>query len=488
MLEMGILEHSTMRKELARLDIAEIFIAPLFQNWQNATNNDAANERFDALLRSLADDSGYGELRYVPIVPIGHSAAASYPWNFAAWNPQRTLAILSIHGDAPRTKLTGNGRPNSDWGDRNIDGIPGLMVMGEYEWWDDRLAPALKFRAEHPQTPLAMLAEPGNGHFNYCDELVKHIALFIRKSAEQRLPAKFSPDQPPVLKPIDPTKGWLVQRWRLNQPRTLKPAPFGKYGGDPKEAFWAFDQEMAWATQDYFANQPGKLPQSIGFVQDGKIVPQTESLEQVRLRFEPLDDGVTFNLFPTFLDSVGGGSKNLSRWAYLPVGSPLGHASGGGPIEFHKIIGPVKKTGTNAFVASLDRLNSTLDRRGLDMWLWANHPGDAKYKSIVQQVLVKIPAFTDGAEQHITFPEIPDKKAGTRSVTLAATSNSGRKVYYYVREGPWEIDGDKLKFTKIPPRARYPITVTVVAWQLGRSGEPKLQTAAPVERTFHINK
>jgi hypothetical protein len=480
MIEQGILEHAIMRRELAKLGIAEIFIAPPFETWQNATNNDAANAQFDAMLKSLAEASGYGELKFAPVIPLGHSAMASYPWNFAAWNPQRTLAILSVHGDAPQTDRVGNGRPNVDWGARNIDGIPGLMVMGEYEWWEDRLTPALKFRAEHPNAPIAMLAEPGNGHFNYSDELVKFLAMFIRKSAEARLPA--------LLKPVDPRSGWLVERWHLNQPRTVKPAPLAKYSGDPREAFWCFDKEMALATQNYFSDQPGKLPQLLGFLQDGKIVPQTDSLEQARLKFEPLADGVTFNLSPTFLDSVEGGSKNLSRWSYLPVGTSLGHANGGGAIQLHKIVGPVKQTGANTFVVSQDRLNSTTDRRGSDIWIWASHPGDAKYKSIVQQALVRVPSFNEGKEQHITFAEIPDQKAGTKSVQLKATSDSGRKVYFYIREGPAEMDGDTLRFTKIPPRAKFPVQVTVVAWQLGTASEPKLKTAMPVVQTFNITK
>ena len=62
----------------------------------------------------------------------------------------------------------------------------------------------------------------------------------------------------------------------------------------------------------------------------------------------------------------------------------------------------------------------------------------------------------------------------------------GLPVYYYVKEGPATIKGDKLIFTKIPPRSKYPLRVTVVAWQYGIIGN--VQTAEPVERTFFIEK
>jgi hypothetical protein len=488
MIEQGILEHDYFRQEMSGLGIAEIFVAPPFDTWQDATNNDRANAELDATLKSLAEDSGYGELKFAPIVPLGHSAMASYPWNFAAWNPRRTLAILSVHGDAPQTKLTGNGRPNLDWGGRNIDGIPGLMVMGEYEWWEDRLAPALKFRGEHPQTPLAMLAEPGNGHFNYCDDLVKFLAMFIRKAVEQRLPEDAPLDQPAALRAVDPANGWLVERWHLNQTRAVKPAPVAKFAGDPQEAFWAFDKEMALATQNYFADQPGKLPQLAGFVQDEKIVPQTETHQQVNLKFEPEADGVTFHLTAEFLNLVDGGGKNTAQWTGLPAGSPLGHASGGGPIIISRISGPVAKINADTFRVQFDRIYSTADRRNYDIWLLASQPGDKHFKRIVQQALMHLPHFTNGNEQHITFPEIPDQKPGAKRLKLQATSDSGRPVYYYVREGPAEIDGDVLELAPIPPRAKVPVKVTVIAWQLGTSGEPQFQTATPVEREFLITK
>lgn len=113
MIERGILQHPTMRRTLAEQGIAEVFIVPsvdaVFRFDQGA------GERFDGILRALADESGYAEIASAPVVPMGHSAHASFPWNYAAWNPARTLAAMSLKGDAPLTDLTGSGRSNPVW-------------------------------------------------------------------------------------------------------------------------------------------------------------------------------------------------------------------------------------------------------------------------------------------------------------------------------------------------------------------------------------
>jgi hypothetical protein len=225
------------------------------------------------------------------------------------------------------------------------------------------------------------------------------------------------------------------------------------------------------------------------FQPDGKFVPQTQTHQQVNLKFEPEADGVTFKLAGGFCDQVPGGNSNVTNWTELPVGAPLGHATVGGPVKLSRISGPVAQLSADTFSVHFNRSSIPADRRAGDIWLLASHPGDARYKSAVQQALLKIPfRLTDGAEQHITFPKIPDQKFGTKSVKLNATSDSGAKVYYYVREGPAEVEGDALKFTAISPRSKYPIKVTVVAWQYGRSIEPKLKSADPVEQTFFISK
>ena len=329
------------------------------------------------------------------------------------------------------------------------------------------------------------MAEPGEGHFFASDDLIHFLTMFIRKCAEQRLPATQG-----ELKPIDPAKGWLVQRWFLREARVSAPGPVDRYPGDGVDAFWAFDKEMAQATQNYHADQIGKLPQLIGFVEDGNVVPAGRTHAMVNLKFRPDEDGETFKLSARFLDTVTGmdenndgpGKNNHVRWTGLPAGSELGHASGGGPIQFHRIEGPIEQIGPDTFRLRLYR--GFTDHQLI--WICATHPGDEKYKSAVQQASMALPRNDIGTEQTITFDEIPDQLRGSTSVKLSASSSAGLPVHFYVREGPAQVDGGTLKLLPLPPRSKFPVKVTVVAWQWGRSIEPRVKTAALIERTFSI--
>lgn len=480
MIEQGILEHPTFRKTLADLGFAEVWAVPGLDI--SFDFHKGAGEHFQKVMDALAVESGYQELASAPVVPLGHSAYATFPWNFAAWNPNRTLCVLSVKGDAPRTNLTGYGRPNVDWGDRNIDGVPGLMVMSEQEWWEDRLTPALSFMAKHPATPIALLCDAGHGHFDYSDRLVEFLGMFIRKSAAARLPARQGTNGRPItLRMVNPKDGWRIDRWHKDQMPTAPAAPYADYSGDPSQAFWCFDREMADAIEAYYSAARGKKPQLIGIVAGGK----TYVGEPVEPPFEPEDDGITFHLSAKFLDTVAGPGK-AAKWSGLPDGSPLGHATDGGPIIISRIVGPVARLAPDTFALRFGRAEFTENRRNLDMWLVATHPGDDQYKSIAQQCRIHAQPNRHGMTQQIDFPQIGDQKAGVRFVALTAHSSAGLPVQYYVRDGPAEVDGSRLIFTPIPPRSKFPVKVTVVAWQWGRSTEPKVQTAMPVLRQFNL--
>lgn len=482
--EEPILEHPTLRTELGSLGFAAIWITPPLDLMFEPADADGAP--FDAMLTALARVSGYEEMVHSPIVPIGHAAAAFYPWNFARWAPHRTLAVISISGQWPT--------PMNDPRDPLIaeplpPGIPGLVAIGEYEWADERAAIGLKQRVAYPDLPLTMLAEGGGGHFDASDEKVAYLALYLRKAAIHRLPTVgATAGGPPELQTIDPiTTGWLVDRWRADEPPRVPAAPVADYA-EPEEAFWCFDEEHAVATEKFRLDQRGKRAALLGFVQEGALLPQLPTThQQVTIPFRPIGDGLTFQLSTRFLDTVPEGRPE--RWTGLKAGTPLTSPTSNLPSVIKRICGPAAKLGADTFAIRFYRMGMNNTKRSAEIWLAATHPGDALFKCSVQQAVLRFPLRNnEGAEQSITFNAIPDQRVGTASLPLEATSSAGANVHFYVREGPARIapDGRTLGFTDIPPRTKFPISVTIVAWQWGRTIEPLFKTATPVERTFSL--
>jgi hypothetical protein len=253
----------------------------------------------DKTLADLAQVSGYQELEFAPLVPMGHSATAGFGWDIAAWNPGRTLAVLSLSGQWPYYKdanATINGSP--EWGDRTVDGVPGLTTKGEYEiqgntdgWYFHLKGDSLK---KHPQTVFTQVVEPGAGHFAATPEKIALISLYLRKAAQYRLPADAPLNAAPTLAPIDPTKtGWLFEEWHLSQGPASPAAPVADYRGDRSEAFWAFDEEMARAIEDFQARFKGRQNVLVGYQQENGLVEPKPDHPMVHLAFEPQADGQT---------------------------------------------------------------------------------------------------------------------------------------------------------------------------------------------------
>ena len=423
MSEETLFEMPRFREVLSRMGIGLVWITPgIDQQWDVTKGT---QEIFNRMMNDLAEVSGYSELEHIPVVPVGHSAMATYPWNFAAWNPKRTLAVISLHGDAPRTNLCGYGGENLEWGrTRNIDGIPGLMIEGEYEWWEARVNPALAFRMMYPESCISFLCDTGRGHLDVAGQ-------------------------------------------------TAKVAPYRDYKGDKHDAFWYFDKEMAGLTEARYAKYKGKQMQYLGFMQRGRLVKYDAGQHAgVIAAFRPEADGLTFHVKGVYTDSL---RSSLVKE----------HAHGG--IEVTRICGPVAKVNDTTFTVRFYRMGMDNPKRTGDIWLLAANEGDSRYKSAVQQFNIRIPyRNTEGKRQYILFPGIEDVREGVESVSLEAVSDCGLPVYYYVKEGPAELQDNRLVFTKIPPRSKFPVKVTVVAWQYGIAGQ--VQTAEPVERSFFITK
>lgn len=470
MVEEGILEHAYFRKVLSELGFAEVWVTPVVSWTYDASKNE--DKIVESIFESLAGVSGYQELAHAPIVPIGHSAMASFPWNYAAFNPQRTLALISIHGDAPQSTLTGSGKPNPDWGNRNIDGIPALFIMGEYEWWEARIQPAYKYIAKHPKSVITLFADAGHGHFDYSDELVKYMADYIKVAAIHRLPSKHKINSFTNLKPVQPSSGWLMDRWRKDSISQAVAAPFTKFKGNRTTASWVFDENLAKVTESFYAKARAKEKQFIGFRQNGKIVEPVKNHANFQPKFLPNANGITFNLSAFFTDST--------RTKYT-----LSHAVS--KLQLDRICGPVKKVDDSTFQISFDKLGFNNTKRSSDIWLLAHNKGNTQYKSVVQQVNIKFPLTNKlGKPQTIQFETLRDVTTKLKSVPLKAVSNQNATVQFYVKEGPAFIKDNTLYFSKIPPKTKFPVKVTVVAWQYGNQTD--LQSAVSVEHQFFIIK
>src|SRR5205814_2817612 len=148
--------------------------------------------------------------------------------------------------------------------------------------------------------------------------------------------------------------------------------PVGEYKGDPKQAFWFFDEELAKATEVYQSAYRNKKAELLGYVQDGKVVPQNpKAHQQVDLKFEPEDDGLTFKLSSVFLDTVPPGRPE--SWTGFPAGSPVPHATGGGAIRIDRICGPVVKLSADTFQVCFDKVGTNNKRRSNANWFAATH-------------------------------------------------------------------------------------------------------------------
>jgi hypothetical protein len=393
MTEEAIYKNQNFQAQMKKLGVAMVWVAPAFNNnWDPALG---AQGVFEEMMNNLADQSGHREIAHAPVIPLGHSAQATFPWNFAAWNPDRTLCIISFHGDAPRTNLCGYGAANVEWGrNRNIDGIPGLMIEGEYEWWEARVNPALAFRMMYPESCISFLCDTGRGHFDCADRTASYIAKFIQKAIEQRL------NVDGTLRRLNPKDGYLAERFhsdmigtdgadkgKLPEQANAKrpqPAPYTEYQGDKHDAFWYFDKEMADLTESRYQETAGKQVQYVGFEYQGKLVNYNAKLQGgMGIKIEKSADvsaskskkPVRIQLKAVFTDETHNALSNAhgSKKPYIDV-----------------VCGPLKKINDTTFEVYPYEAGWDNPRRSFSAWVVAVVDADGKYKGAVQPLRIDL--------------------------------------------------------------------------------------------------
>lgn len=324
------------------MGVAMAFVQRGSQNWHPDTD---CQQRFENIIQDFASGTSHPEICDAPVIPFGHSAQATFPWNFAAWNPQKTLCIISYHGDAPRTNLCGYGRENVEWGrTRNIDSIPGLMIMGEYEWWEDRVRPALAFKMMYPDSRISFLCDAGKGHFDLCEDTQLYIAKFIENA----------------LNDPRPSGGVYYSRWMEDGTETT----------DPHEMFWYQNREMADWTRRRYEETRGKKMQYLSVKHDGKLLDyNVDSHIKISCRLEADE----FTLEPVFVDET---RSSLSE----------NHSSARPKIIL--ISGPAVQTGEYSFRFDASYFGFDPKRLWDGITLCVEADGDDTYKPAVQELVV----------------------------------------------------------------------------------------------------
>ena len=344
MTEEVLFRNHMFRNRMDSLGIAMAFIQRGSQNWDVTTG---CQERFEQIMTDFATGTGHPEIGTAPIRPFGHSAQATFPWNFAAWNPERTLCIISYHGDAPRTNLCGYGRANIEWGrTRNIDRIPGLMIEGEYEWWEARVRPALAFRMMYPDSRISFLCDAGKGHFDLSMETMDYIARFISKSlADSR-----------------PEGGVYYSRWNED----------GTESTDPHDQFWYHDDEMVALTRARYEASRGKKMQYLSARIAGRLVQyQPDS----HIKLNSVTDSTEFCIEPVFVN-VNRDSESSEHACVNP--------------RVVLISGPAIQTGRYTFRIDPDYFGADPERLWSGITLCIEADGDDEYKPAVQEINLRL--------------------------------------------------------------------------------------------------
>jgi hypothetical protein len=474
-LERNWMESVEVRKTATEENLAMVWLAdgkPSSVTWELTPK---AAEVLDKMYQDLAKESGYLEIAHAPLIVTGHSWNGRHAWNYPAQRPERTMAAIAI-----RTYPMPDSLPFS--------GIPMLYIVGQTTelpqyadgqpgdrdfYWPVVRRTATALRQQKPNNLIGVAFNPGGCHMDWAPDQSKFLALFIRKACRYRLPNAKPAGGKVMLKRIRESTGWLTDTAGLDSDR-FAPAPYPTYKGNPSAAYWFFDEEMARVAVAFNGDRVKRTKQMTTLVQLGDAL-SVRTNGSVALQWLPEADGVTFRLGGGFLHQVPRG--------LLHADSALTHSSGS--VMLYPVMGPAAQIDSCTFRLQLDR------QAPRNITIMADQSGDGHYRRATQPGVIAVTSFMSkqGRLQRIIFPGIDNVTTKTKSLLLTATSDAGLPVFFYVKSGPAVVEGNRLIFTDLPLKSRFPIKITVVAWQNGRiTAEPFVQCAEPVSQTFFMTR
>ena len=480
-LEDRVVNDPLIRKVCTRQDLAIIHITPMRIGYDTFGPDGDGPKHFEHIVDNLTAKSGYEELKNAPFLTIGHSGGALPAWRMGYWNPERCFGVISL-----RAYPIG---PPKHAPEAQLNGIPTLTISGQFETWDlqkgaqhhwrECQALIQSWRLKWDNFLGSVIVHPGAGHFNWDDKISSYVSMFIEKAAANRIPIERpAKGEAPELYEFKKENGWLTDS-TLTTPSYHQTATYNEFQGNKDLAFWHLDEELARANEAFGQTHGKKLQLVTILDKNGKAMPN-EWMQSIEL--EPLEDGITYRVKASFVEEA----PALFSFPKKPY--KLSHAYG--PIQYRLLGGwggGGEQVGPDLFRIQFNRVTVATKKPGL-MFV-AYHPGNEEYLYAEQPCTIIFPKQNKkGKAQTILFENIPDQEVDFKPIELKASSEIGLPVRFAVIEGPVVLEENKLIFTQIPPRTKFPIQVTVAAYQWGRNTKPLVKTAAVVERSFWIYK
>ena len=467
--------HPAIRQACVANNLGIIWSTPSFMNFRKSVDKDnktlnmaleykTAIDFLQQMLDGLAAKSGYQEISTIPWLPIGESGHLLMVDALLEQSPQRCIAGVYLKNNhlpphnrtVPVLTIFGSAQ---EWGQDKTD------IRSNWNNIDGAYNYATGQRKLYPNWPFSYVIDGTSGHFDCSEKITRFVAGYINLIAKKRI----APDG--TLANLALGEGFVAN---LPVPghENSSIKPFNLADTSSLKAPWYINRDMALSAQKIASINWHSSTQLPVFLDDsGKIADH--SFNGIS-RIKPIlsdTDGITFKVRGVMTDVIPSDFLNagqkLSKTAFKPA------------IEW--VSGQFKPLGNGRFRIMLDRSwPNTANYVGLRL------PGTDSVRAIFQPAGLTLTKNESGLPQKITFQPIPDVNAHVKRVTLHATSDAGLKVEYYVESGPAIIQENDLVFTQIPPKAKYPVAVTVVAWQWGRSASPKVKMAQLVKQTFYI--
>ena len=295
------------------------------------------------------------------------------------------------------------------------------------------------------------------------------MTVYFARYIDSACRARHSDDGSPALKPVSLERGVLADLplpGRENAPVTRYAAAAPAARARP----WFFDEPSARGAQAFAAvdwNAATAMPM-VTAVENCMVNPF--SFNSVATLTITTDSD--FAIKPILLGAI--------PTPFVGTGASLARPSVELALEW--ICGPYVPLGDGRFRVSLDRTWKT----GAASYMAVRQDSAPGLRFGVQPISVRLDENKVGAAQTIHFEPIPDVRLDTKSLVLLADSDAGLPVSFFVVAGPAIVKGDQLEFTSVPPRTKFPLEVTVAAWQWGCHRDPKIKAAEIVQRTFRL--